>query len=224
MRALISDLTQHAARRFGNAVMLCVSGGKTLTFLDVEDLAGRFAGGLAARGIERGDRVVLHLPNGWQWIVAYHAIVRLGAVVVPANILLSVPEVAFLAQDSGAKGLLILSARRSQIVEAIGAALPPLLVDDEGYEALINASWCAPADLSPGDLCTIGYTSGTTGRPKGAIKSPARSFLSTTSPAPAQARSCAARSPPISRPEGRSRQSSLLIAHHLREKIDAPLI
>lgn len=193
MRALVGDLAHDAARRFGDAVALSVPGGASLTFLDIDDLAGRFAGGLAARGIGQGDRVVLHLPNGWQWIVAYHAIARLGAVVVPANILLSVPEVAFLTRDSGATGLLIPSERRAEIVQELGVELPALVVDDEGYEALLDAPWRAPADLSPDDLCTIGYTSGTTGRPKGAMLSHRCIFSSTALTATIHVRTAADR-------------------------------
>lgn len=171
MRSLIGDLTHDAARRFGDAQALRIPGGTSLTFREVDDLAARFAGGLAARGIGRGDRVLLHLPNGWRWIVAYYAIARLGAVVVPANILLSVAELDFIVGDSGASAIILPADRRKQILAGIEGRAPELIIDDGQYETLLDAPSQDLADLSPDELFTIAYTSGTTGRPKGAMLS-----------------------------------------------------
>src|SRR5258708_40009113 len=101
-RAELSTLTTDAARRFGDSVALTIPGSRSFTFRELDELAGRFAGGLARLGVSRGARVVLHLPNGWEWIGAYHALARLGAIGVPANILLRGEEGAFSAARSGA--------------------------------------------------------------------------------------------------------------------------
>src|SRR5260221_12540335 len=108
-RAELSTLTTDAARRFGDSVALTIPGSRSFTFRELDELAGRFAGGLARLGVSRGARVVLHLPNGWEWIVAYHALARLGAVGVPADILLRGGGVGFRVGYSGA-GLLVWSA------------------------------------------------------------------------------------------------------------------
>ena len=146
---------------------------RSLTFEGLDALAGRLAGGLAGRGVAPGDRVVLHLPNDWQWIVAYHAIARLGAVVVPANNLLTAAEIAYIIADSGARLAILSKATRAiigNLVEAIVIDDPSAQADIQ-FDALLAADWRAPVTLMPDDLFTIGYTSGTTGRPKGAMLS-----------------------------------------------------
>ena len=180
MRSLISDLAQHAAHRWADRPAIAFPGSRELSFTEIDQLAGRFAGGLAARGIGLGDRVVLHLPNSWEWVVAYHAIARLGAVVVPANILLSSPEVRFVTENSGARAIIVGASRR----EAVGNAAEAILIDgpaslgDQSFDTLLEGDWLAPRDLAPDTLFTIGYTSGTTGKPKGAMLTHGNIFAS----------------------------------------------
>ncbi len=171
-RAELSTLTTDAARRFGDSVALTIPGSRSFTFRELDELAGRFAGGLARLGVSRGARVVLHLPNGWEWIVAYHALARLGAVVVPANILLSGEEVAFAVADSEA-GLLIVSAEKVTTIARAEAVQVIALGEHTGgtieFSSLLSDEYLSPVEVSPCELFTIGYTSGTTGRPKGAM-------------------------------------------------------
>jgi len=115
LQGRLTDLTAHAAGRFGEATALVLPAEQeSFSFREIDARVARFAGGLVALGVQPGDRVVLHLPNGWQWIVAYHAIARTGGVVVPANILLSTEETAFIVENSGAR-ILILPADRALI-------------------------------------------------------------------------------------------------------------
>ena len=178
MQGCISDLVPMAARRFGDDPAFTLLGGATTSFATIERLVARFAGWMAGQGIGRQDRVVLHLPNGLDWIVAYHAIARLGAVVVPANILLTPHEVAFILSDADARALILPISRLT------GALPQDLLVvsvepSANGSCALPSADPVAPATVAPDDLFTLGYTSGTTGRPKGAMLSHANIFAST---------------------------------------------
>src|SRR5260221_741389 len=133
-RPELSTLAVDAARRFRDFVALTIPGSRSFTFRELDELAGRFAGGLARLGVSRGARVVLHLPNGWEWIVAYHALARLGAVVVPANILLSGEEVAFAVADSEA-GLLIVSAEKVTTISR-AEAVPVIALDDDTGAAI----------------------------------------------------------------------------------------
>ncbi|WP_208601504.1 class I adenylate-forming enzyme family protein [Caballeronia fortuita] len=167
----MTHLVRHAAGRFGDRIGLTLPGEGEYSYSQFDQLAGRFAGGLADLGIGPGDRVVLYLPNGWQWIVAYHGIARLGAVVVPANILLSAQEVAYIASDSKAVAA-ILPGERSAAVPlddqvcriALGNA-----ADAMEFESLLHGGYREPVERRPDDLFTIAYTSGTTGKPKGAM-------------------------------------------------------
>ncbi|MBT9370853.1 AMP-binding protein [Rhizobium sp. CSW-27] len=164
----ISDLAFNAARRFGEKTALTLPGIRSFSFREIDDLAGRMAGGFAERGLKAGDRVVLHLPNGWQWVVAYHAIARLGAVVVPANFLLSAEEVAYIAEDSEASALICPAERRAAFTSRAHVFTLGAAPDAEDLIGLLDGAYMLPVERSPEDLFTIGYTSGTTGRPKGA--------------------------------------------------------
>jgi long-chain acyl-CoA synthetase len=175
--ATLSDLPGYAARRYAARVALRTATGD-LTFEEVEGRVAEIASGLAQLGIQTGDRIILHLPNNWRWAVAYYAIARLGAVVVPANILLATEEVQFIAEDCGAAAIFapqstIKVLRRLKMPDGMHyiAVEGELNASDEtSWNDLASTpsdqSWARPA---AGDLATIGYTSGTTGRPKGAM-------------------------------------------------------
>lgn len=183
----MSVLATRAAARFGGRAAAVMTGSReTATFDQIDDLAGRYAAGLARLGVGREDRVLIHLPNGIGWMIAYHAIARLGAVVVPANILLAPSELAYLAADSGASVLVVPTDRHAAIVARLGetSATPTIVAHDDGSlgalpGAMIEHSALAPVMVEPGDVFTIAYTSGTTGRPKGAMQTHEAVYLST---------------------------------------------
>lgn len=169
MRPVIAELVTHGARRFGSAPAVDFPGGRSLSFEDVDMLAGKFAGGLASLGIERGDHVLLHLPNSWQWIVAYHAIARLGCVVIPANILNSPTEVSYMLTDAGAKAIVTTAERLARISCSQIAISVDEMPGAVAFDDVLAGEWRGPVVVAPDDLFTIGYTSGTTGKPKGAM-------------------------------------------------------
>ena len=178
IQARISDLAFNAAHRFGDRIAVALPGQRSFSFAEIDSLAGCFAGGLAARGVAAGDRVVLHLPNGWEWLAAYHGIARLGAVVVPANYLLAAEEVAYIVKDSEAASLIVPAERRSAFGNAAQVFTVGEAADATPFEALLQGEYRTPLERSPDDLFTIGYTSGTTGTPKGAMMTHAGLFAS----------------------------------------------
>jgi long-chain acyl-CoA synthetase len=187
MRAVMNRLVDQAADRFGDQTAVVV-GERSLTFQEVRDRTACFAGGLRELGVKRGDRVVLHLPNGHAWIIAYYAIARLGAVVVPTNFLLSAEEVAAVALDSGAKALIAPGDRCVAIraKTAVQEVLPIVVAFDEGagpdatdFQQLLQSTRVEAVPVEPDDLFTIGYTSGTSGTPKGAMLTHRCVFMST---------------------------------------------
>lgn len=189
MDALISTLSLRAAQQFDDRTALIV-GEQHFSFNRIDKLVAHFAGGLRALGVKRGERVLLHLPNGLEWIVAYYAIARLGAVVVPANFLLSVEEVAYMRADSEAVAV-IAPDDRCAALECLAPdhqnSLIILLRNGESrktnnatdFQALFDSSPVDPVEVDPEALFTIGYTSGTTGQPKGAMLSHRCVFMST---------------------------------------------
>jgi len=187
MDPLISTLAARAATLYGDELAVSVVGGPTLSFREVEMRASRFAGGLRGLGMRRGDRALLHLPNGWQWIVAYHAIARLGGVVVPANILLSADEVAYMASDSGARFVILSEDKCALVNEALHRLTTELCCittsarpdfKHVSFDSLLDGESAKPEEIAPDDLLSIGYTSGTTGKPKGAMLTHRNVFMS----------------------------------------------
>jgi long-chain acyl-CoA synthetase len=142
-----------------------------LTYAQLREAAGRMSALLGSRGVEPGDRVGIMLPNVPAFPIAFYGALAAGAVVVPMNPLLKSGEVAYYLGDSGAKVVVAASAAAGEAAK--GAA-------DAGAEAISTQvpdladvlGGCAFRDGPPGreggDDAVILYTSGTTGRPKGA--------------------------------------------------------
>jgi malonyl-CoA/methylmalonyl-CoA synthetase len=130
----------------------------------------RVLGKLLALGVRRGDRVALYCENRPGFVYAYLATMRVGAVVVPVNVLYRTADLEHILQDSGARFVLASSLTRAHL-----AALDRRceIVDMADVERWADDAAC-PAGAQPGDpdaedIATIIYTSGTTGRSKGAM-------------------------------------------------------
>ncbi|WP_326959427.1 class I adenylate-forming enzyme family protein [Amycolatopsis sp. NBC_01286] len=163
-----ADILRTAARRHPDRTAL-VTATRTLTYRELDAAAAAVAGGLRDRGIAPGDVVTLYAPNRWEWLAAYHGALRAGAVVNPANALLTAEELGYVTQDCRAAAVITTSALRERVT---GVAL---VVDlDNGADAVPFADLLEAAPREPVDVdgpCTIAYTSGTTGHPKGAVQS-----------------------------------------------------
>ena len=155
------------------------------TFAELDERVNRLANALAERGIGPGDRVANLMTNRLEVVETYLASAKLGAVCVPVNFRLVPDEIAYILSDSGAEALVVdaglaetAAAARTQIG---GPAVCLVTGDDPGpagtgaepYEpALARAAATAPDTVvAETDLAFIMYTSGTTGRPKGAMLS-----------------------------------------------------
>lgn len=153
--------------------------GRTTTWAELAGAVEALAGGLQSLGIGPGDRVAMILPNCPQFTIAYFAAARLGAIAVPINPLLAPPEVLHIVGDSGARAIVAVSPT-APLAQAAAAHCPELrhvIVsgEDRPEGALDFAALLAtgPATLpDPGaddDVAALVYTSGTTGRAKGAM-------------------------------------------------------
>lgn len=188
----LDTLSAQAAAQFGERTAL-VCEDRSLSFNDIDRLAASFAGALRGLGVAAGDRVTLYSVNCWQWVVSYYGVLKLGAVINPINVMLTPSEVAFVTGDCGArvviashdKALALQAQRTGMAVDhliSFGAgadATEGLLSFDGLLEHAPLAREQAPAAADPDQLCTIGYTSGTTGHPKGAMLSHRNILLST---------------------------------------------
>ena len=190
MLQTLGEVLPAAARRFGDKTAL-VFDGRRLSFRELDGLSNRLASSLRGIGVEAGDRVTLYAPNSWEWIVSYYAIHKAGAVANPINAMLTPEEVGFVIGDCGAK---VLIAPRSKGEGLLGFRDPGagrslrevvLIGDGDGGPpaAAVSGAHTFGDLLAAGDpnfpiapvtaesLSTICYTSGTTGRPKGAMHS-----------------------------------------------------
>jgi 2-furoate---CoA ligase len=169
----LARLLELAAQRRGTAEAV-VDGAARLDYATLERTAGAVAGGLAALGVGRGERVLLALRNRLEHVVAFWALQRLGAVAVPVNFRLAAGEVRYVLDDCGARVVLVEPATAGTVSEAAGGRdVTPVAVggaDVAGAVPFASLA-AAPAAASPppreADLSLILYTSGTTGRPKG---------------------------------------------------------
>jgi long-chain acyl-CoA synthetase len=166
----IADLLSRSAAARRDEVAIKVDENE-LSYAALDQAAAQLAGLLRANGVEPGDRVAIMLPNVAYFPVCYYGALRLGAAIVPMNPLLKDREVAFYLGDSGAKVLL---AWHQFADAAQGGAEQEnaecVLVEPGGFEGLLAGSEPVGrvAERRADDTAVILYTSGTTGRPKGA--------------------------------------------------------
>jgi long-chain acyl-CoA synthetase len=170
MTANLATLLTNTAAAHGDLIALKLDD-LEVNYALLDEGSARVAGMLAAKGVEPGDRVGIMLPNVPYFALAYYGALRLGAVVVPMNVLLKGREVGFYLEDSGAKVLFAwhdFAEAAETGAQAAGTEL--ILVKPGEFEQAVVASEPLRdvADRSGGDTAVILYTSGTTGTPKGA--------------------------------------------------------
>ncbi|MGV0714422.1 fatty-acid--CoA ligase FadD5 [Mycolicibacterium sp. XJ662] len=157
--------------------------GRTTTWRELDERVANLAGALSRRGVAFGDRVLILMLNRTEFIESFLAVNKLGAIAVPVNFRMTPPEIAFLVSDCQAKVVITeevlagvatavrdLDATLTTVIVAGGATDQNVL----GYDDLIAGAG-EPAEVPdvpdiPNDSpALIMYTSGTTGRPKGAV-------------------------------------------------------
>ncbi len=179
----VADMVATKARLQPDRVGACDSR-RSLTFRQWDKRACRLANALLGLGLRKGDRVALLAYNCVEWMELYVGLARAGLVAVPLNFRLAGPEMAYIAGNSEARAVIV----QDDLVEPVASIRADLDVPDrclvhfgagtapEGwssYESLLQESSAAePAvTVAPEDPSALMYTSGTTGRPKGAIRS-----------------------------------------------------
>ncbi|SEF14369.1 long-chain acyl-CoA synthetase [Burkholderia sp. WP9] len=152
------------------------------SFADLHQRSSAFAGSLKGLGIARGDCVSLYSHNCPEWIIAYYAVVKLGAIVNPLNSMLTPDEAAYAMNDCNARAVIGSSDRIAAMAGVLhktplewrigfGTGLPDgaLAFDDLLTASPSDSDRFPDRSISLDDPCSIGYTSGTTGHPKGAL-------------------------------------------------------
>ena len=157
VQADMGMILTRSARRFGSRPAL-VAGGRTFTYAELDGLCDRVAGALHEMGVRPGDRVSLYSPNRWEWVVAYHAALRVAAVVNPINVMLTPEEVAFVLNDCGAT-VIFTAGEKAEVIAGLTRAVPtmrrvisfdPAGGDVRLFGDLLSSAYTAPDVPRPG--------------------------------------------------------------------------
>ncbi len=171
---LAAFLAAHALATPGREAVAC--GEVRLSFREIDEQSTHLANGLVSRGIAIGDRVAIHLSNRAEFVVAFMGVVKAGAVAITLNPRLSVPEVGYILSDATPKAVIFENQTRAILGRADslpGIRIPvdePCADGETAFSSMVRDSGIALPEIPPEfDDCMISYTSGTTGKPKGAI-------------------------------------------------------
>ncbi len=171
----VHDLFAEAASAYPDNEALAGEEG-TQTYAELLARTARIAGGLTAAGVACGDRVAFMLGNRFAFVEALLACQRIGAIAVPLNIRQPAPEIAYAVNQCGAAAIIFQDDLVENLPEpddvptvrarfVVGAPVPGA----GSFDDLAKAAPVDPVDVSEEDCAVILYTSGTTGRPKGAM-------------------------------------------------------
>jgi fatty-acyl-CoA synthase len=185
----LGDLTRRTAQRYPDKPAI-IDGATTLTFAQLEAAVDRTAAAIAEAGLAKGDRLALLSHNCWQFAVLDFAAARAGVILVPINFMLGAQEIAFILEQSGAKGFVA----EDGLLPVAGQALGQLAGGDSGTGVPVRvviplrgeaapagwtdiATWISHNGTAPevhvadDDPVRMMFTSGTESRPKGALLS-----------------------------------------------------
>jgi fatty-acyl-CoA synthase len=173
----IGGALDHAVAEWGSReALVSVEQGLRYTYESLAEAVSRLAGGLAARGVGKGDRVGIWSPNCAEWVLTQYATARLGAILVTINPAYRTHELAYVLEQSGVSLLVAAPSFKTSDYRAMAAEAAPsvdaVCFGTPEWDALSSGGPAVdlPA-LSPDEPINIQYTSGTTGFPKGATLS-----------------------------------------------------
>ena len=173
----LGDLIRKQAARYGSK-MLFECHGVRRSYAEFDERTTRLAGGLQALGVRPGDKIACYMPNSIELLEAYYATSKAGAVTVFLNALLTPREIRFVLQDSESKVIFTAPGLLPNVQEVRPDAghLETIVVqggtpqpDTVRFDDVLKGGPYRDVPVKTEDVAWLGYTSGTTGRPKGAI-------------------------------------------------------
>ncbi|MFT4172016.1 MAG: acyl-CoA ligase (AMP-forming), exosortase A system-associated [Rhodocyclaceae bacterium] len=183
MSTLLHELILHSAERAPTASALTFNS-QTLGYGELAERVRRFASGVAALGLARGERVGIYLDKRIEMVVASFGAAAAGGVFVPINPLLKPEQVAYILRDCNVRVLVTSPERHALLADALrqchdlrhvvqteGAPLAAQGYSVHGWEAVSGPAGHALHRVVDADMLAILYTSGSTGRPKGVVLS-----------------------------------------------------
>jgi fatty-acyl-CoA synthase len=171
------DWTAHQADvRPNKTAIVDLDSGRSLSYRELDDRAGRLGAWMQTQGIAKGDRVALLMPNCAEFFEIQFACQKIGAICLPLNWRLTPKELDYILRDA-TPDLLVFDARFRETAPTLARECgirETLEIDGDRTDSSYEAACQADAALTPvacthDDVCMIMYTSGTTGHPKGAL-------------------------------------------------------
>ena len=190
MELTVPAALARAARNFGDAEAVAEPGGRRLTYRELDERVTAVSGALIEAGVGPGDRVAVWAPNGSEWLLIALGTLGAGAALVPVSTRFTGPEALDVIGRSGARALFVAGDflgvdRLGELLRAAGPdgleRLGLVVQMPEELDVFLQAGSLAEArrraaEVRPGDVSDIMFTSGTTGRSKGAMTSHERSL------------------------------------------------
>jgi len=197
-KMLLFELIETSAKRYPDKPAI-IYYGKRIAYRELQSSIDLLAAELHKKGVKKGDRVAVYMQNTPHFIISYYGVTRANAVIVPVNPMLLKEELKYILSDSGAKVLITTGDIYDRVEEIRDSAgieeiivgnyidylpaepeidlHPQIPLEDRSYPKTIkwsdimqgNAVVPPPVETNPGDLALIGYTSATTGLPKGCM-------------------------------------------------------
>ncbi len=176
----LPNLLRETAQSMGDHPAVCYQG-RVVSFAEFDQLTDRVAATLTQSGINKGDRIGLYSINSDVFAVAYFGILKAGGIVVPINLLLNPKEVAWILEDAKARALIWFEDLKESVhafhneLKSLDFSIcigPQAQFDNELVwdECVAREAVPSNTDIDPSvDIAVILYTSGTTGKPKGAM-------------------------------------------------------
>jgi acetyl-CoA synthetase/medium-chain acyl-CoA synthetase len=162
--------------KWGNKLALIWTDGeevKKFTFEDLTALSSKLAGGLKKLGINKGDKVLIYLPNRYEWWVCVLALMRINAIIIPSTIMLTVKDLEYRLNATDIKAIISDAENAAKVEEAVNLTNSKAIlinVDEregwESYNDLIKSDAFIGERTYSHDPAFIFFTSGTTGLPK----------------------------------------------------------
>ncbi|KAA0021017.1 acyl-CoA synthetase [Antrihabitans cavernicola] len=173
-RGIGNWIPAQALRQPDKLALVDSDSGRRQTYAELNARTDRLADGLRQAGVQRGDRVALLSLNSAEFLETLFAVAKLGAVTVPINFRLAPAEVGYILADSGASVLIcseVFTDLAGAATASAGVVVTTRFVIGTEFEALVVSGSDATieCDVEESDIAVIMYTSGTTGRPKGAM-------------------------------------------------------
>ncbi|MFJ6696164.1 AMP-dependent synthetase/ligase [Streptomyces sp. NPDC091272] len=169
--AVLSGFTEWAGARYGELPALRARGAEPVSYAGLRDTVREIGCALMAAGVAAGDRVGILAETGVGWTYAHFAVLAVGGVVVPVYPTAGAGEIAWVLGDSGTSLVLCEDAGQASRVRAVAPGPRTLLLPEltalprDGVS--VADLLARAASVAPEDLCSLVYTSGTTGPPKG---------------------------------------------------------